>query len=656
MPVAGQGVQDSIPEVYIHARPEKQNADLRNRYNAGQKTIEIDQKYISAYQLQNIAQLLSQQTSVFVKSYGINGLATLSFRGASAAQSAVLWNGIPLMNPALGIADLSLLHTGLFDDVRLQYGSSAALYGNANVGGALVIGSSRPGFQARQEVALTLGAGSFGRKDIAGKWNWANKRWNINIRGFYQRADNDFRYEDHSGQQQQLDNARLSAGGVLVAADYNLSKVNSAVSAGVLSLQLWWQEYRRQIPPALFEPYSVKHQQDASFRSLLQWRKQGRKFSYYIKSSYSDESLHYKDSVARQNNRNTVAQYYGEAGMEWRIHNPDQEENGESPFFHHLLLYVPFQYTTASGENMRRREEQVRPSVVAAYRLADAAGRLQLNIALRQELVNGERVPFLPGGGFLWKVWRKDNMASVYSFSFSGNIQRTYRIPTLNELYYFPGGNDQLKPEKGWAQEAGYIATAVFKKKPGAGGPGREVFRISHGITMYHRKIDDWIYWMGGVIWTPHNIARVSSRGLETENEITCRVKETVWHLSFKWAYTLSTSLASYIPGDGSIGKQVPYAPRYNGQANLGLTWKGFFLNYNHTYTGYRFITIDESQYLLPYQTGNAQIMYGLNAGACKIQFAVQVQNIFNARYEIVSGRPMPGRYFLANIQLGWKK
>ena len=33
---------------------------------------------------------------------------------------------------------------------------------------------------------------------------------------------------------------------------------------------------------------------------------------------------------------------------------------------------------------------------------------------------------------------------------------RGLRLPTLNELYYNPGGNSNLKPEKGWNEDAGY--------------------------------------------------------------------------------------------------------------------------------------------------------------------------------------------------------
>jgi iron complex outermembrane receptor protein len=81
------------------------------------------------YQMQSLANLLTQQVPVFVKSYGFNGLATLNFRGSSSAQSAVYWNGIPIQNAALGIADVSTLPVAFMQKVNIVYGGFGCLMG-----------------------------------------------------------------------------------------------------------------------------------------------------------------------------------------------------------------------------------------------------------------------------------------------------------------------------------------------------------------------------------------------------------------------------------------------------------------------------------------------------------------------------------------------
>ena len=645
-----QSLQDTLREVQV--RTEKAGdttLDIRAGFTAGQQVQKISNVYREVYQMQSLAGLLSQQTPVFVKSYGINSMATLSFRGASAAQSAVLWNGVPILNPALGVADISLLSTGLFDNISLQYGSSAALYGSGNVGGALMLDRNAASFNNSRLLKATVGAGSFGRKDIQLAAQWQQKRWRADLKTFYQQTNNDFNYTNSQQQEEKLPNARLKAAGVLASLDYNLGK-NAAVKEESISLDIWYQQYQREIPPALFEPFSVKKQTDASFRSLLGWQKTKDRSFFYAKASYNREYLRYQDGVVLPDNKNNITQYYQELGWKYRLN----KASGDPAYVHELLVFSPLQYTLAKGQNISSRETQFRPALVATYSFRTTDDRLKANIALRQEWVNGNTAPLLPGAGALYRLFAATHNRAMVSWQIRANVQRTYRFPTLNELYYFPGGNVNLRPEQGWNEDAGYTFTYRLKKHA-AGDEATTRFLFSHDLAGFNRNIKDWIYWLGGAIWTPYNIAEVHSRGLETDNKAEYLLGSCKLHFALKSAYIISTSEASYLPNDGSKGKQIPYVPRYNGQLNLGFSLSGWFFNYNHTYTGYRFVTIDESQFLEPYHTGNVQLMYTFSKAVYTIRAAAQVQNIWDARYEVISARPMPGRYFLFSLQLGLK-
>src|SRR5690606_35766430 len=121
-------------------------------------------------------------------------------------------------------------------------------------------------------------------------------------------------------------------------------------------------------------------------------------------------------------------------------------------------------------------------------------------------------------------------------------------------------------------------------------------------------------------------------------------------YLGLNTSYVLATTTQSYLPGDGSIGKQIPYTPRYNGQMNIGFSYRHIHVNYNHTYTGYRFITTDESQSILPYNTANVQLLYTWQLGPYPLQLSAQCNNIFNRQYEVVAARPMPGINYLLGL------
>jgi hypothetical protein len=119
---------------------------------------------------------------------------------------------------------------------------------------------------------------------------------------------------------------------------------------------------------------------------------------------------------------------------------------------------------------------------------------------------------------------------------------------TLNELYYFPGGNTSLKPEQGWSQDAGYSLS--FKSGP---------ISLFHDVSVFNRNIHDWILWVGGAIWTPHNISEVHSRGVETENNIIytignleafilVSIRLMFWPLLLPVIYTMMAVLGSRYP------------------------------------------------------------------------------------------------------------
>jgi iron complex outermembrane receptor protein len=239
----------------------------------------------------------------------------------------------------------------------------------------------------------------------------------------------------------------------------------------------------------------------------------------------------------------------------------------------------------------------------------------------------------LPGGGASFALARW--------LTLRANAQHTFRDPTLNELYYFPGGNADLNPERGWTEDAGYTLNIKYKK-----------WSMHHDLSVYNRNIHDWILWIGGAIWTPHNISEVHSRGVETENNITYTTGQWQLHLGVNTAYVLATTVHSYIYNDGSSGKQIPYTPRYNGQLNVGVSYRNITVNYNHTYTGYRFTTSDESYYLLPYQTGNVQLSARLRYDGRTLQLSGQCNNIWNEKYQVVALRPMPGVNWLMTAKM----
>src|SRR5688572_7014693 len=117
-PAGAQIVGDTLQEAEVHGK--SQIVDSKDAYSVGARRSEINKR--PTYHYQSLAELLASGSTAFIRSTGLNTFSTLSLRGASAAQSAVYWEGVPLMNGATGLADISTLPVGLFSAVTLDYG------------------------------------------------------------------------------------------------------------------------------------------------------------------------------------------------------------------------------------------------------------------------------------------------------------------------------------------------------------------------------------------------------------------------------------------------------------------------------------------------------------------------------------------------------
>lgn len=599
-------VTDTLKDAIVKDNTTKVADGRKGEFAPGLKVISIDTLTLQQYRLQSVANLLSQQVPVFVRSYGVNGLASLSFRGASAAQSAVYWNGIPIQNSALGIADVGELPVLFMSKINIVYGSSAALWGSGNIGGALILESEPCRFDSvKKSLSVSLGIGSFGQYSGGVEGSMSNKRWSGSIKFITQTAVNNFPYSDQNGNNTKMPNCKMSDIAIQLRLGYKIS------NSSMVGLSAWYQEYNREIPPALFEPPTYKkNDSDRSLRLLIDWDKYSGTNTWYAKSSFIKDCIIYNDDAVSLHSNNTSYQYYQEVGWKKQMYDYGQ-----------LLLFIPIQLSWM--DSARSVKTLNRQAMSLSYEIGFFHKRLNVAVNTRDEVYQGKNNIFLPGANLSF---------SVYDWlSLKANAQKTYRTPTLNELYYNPGGNPELKPEQGWNEDAGYEVKAAMGK-----------FTLYSSGAVYNRLIQDWIIWLGGAIWTPHNIAKVHSRGIETENKLEFSTGNWKLHAGLSTGYVLATTESSYIPNDGSIGKQIPYTPRYNITGNSGFQYKQLYFNYIHTYTGYRFTTSDNTENLLPYSTDNIQMMFKHPIASRAIQLSLQCNNIFNKQYQVVANRPMP--------------
>ena len=68
------------------------------------------------------------ETGTFFKQYGPAGSATITKRGADASQTQVIWNGLPINHPMLGMMDFNNISAYGNDEMYIIEGGNSSMY------------------------------------------------------------------------------------------------------------------------------------------------------------------------------------------------------------------------------------------------------------------------------------------------------------------------------------------------------------------------------------------------------------------------------------------------------------------------------------------------------------------------------------------------
>ena len=107
----------------------------------------------------SLSDLLRQNGPIFVKEYG--ALSTAFFRGAPAAYTQLLWNGIPLNSLSTGIVDLGLFPSNIFSEIKLNSGGNSTFSIGGAIAGSIQLNNSLD-FNPSSNWEIDLTKGSFG--------------------------------------------------------------------------------------------------------------------------------------------------------------------------------------------------------------------------------------------------------------------------------------------------------------------------------------------------------------------------------------------------------------------------------------------------------------------------------------------------------------
>lgn len=602
-----------------------------DRFMVGLKVQRIDSTLLSAYQFQTLADFLQYQSPVAFKSYGSGQLASIAFRGTSASHTAVLWNGININSPTVGQTDFSTIPLLGFDKMAIQYGSAASCVGTDAVGGSLLLHSEPDWKQHGLNFTAGIQYGSFDNYNgRVGLRFVRNTQKGIQLSGktllYGSRFNNHFKETERSNGKQTYPMEPSETRQMGLVQDLYLKQKNG----DYLSFHLWLTDNNLTIQPDVIQ--FLERTQTSASRFLLNYQWGNTNF----KTAFVRDIIDYGKADFLTPSHSQTDRYIARAEHELLFKKtfvPGQTNlkiGGE--FVHYVAL--------VDGYGMNAIEENRGDAFVLLRQTFSS--RLTASINLRQALSSKYKVPFTPSFGFEYLVISKTDT----KLKWSGNIARSYRLPTLNERYWAVLGNPEIRPENGFNKELGLNLEQNLSEKLSG----------NLGVNVYHNLIDDWTYWNPDKGYRVENLQQVLAKGAEFSLGIKYQHGHLSSGLTSQYAYNHTSQQRVYDAyAVDIVGKQLIYVPLHTLTNNAFVRWKNWFLNVQGLYYSERYITFDHSgRPFPPYFLLNALLSTSLKLGKVQGQVNVQANNLTDTVYPSVKKNAMPGGNFNIGLVLNF--
>jgi len=607
-----QQIHAQLPDTVLTIQGVEITADKISRFASGIKIQKIDSTILTIRLGTTMATLLNEQMPVYIRSYGPGGLSTLSMRGTNASQSGVFWNGINLNQPNIGQADLSRISTFDFTNISLQSGSASALLGSGILGGSLHV-SNNLVYLSPVKTAVMISGASFGNIKGAVKIAAGGNKvaYSGSLSGDWN--ENSFWYNTHSGESKRLEHALVKSISTIHQAEMIVNS-KQRLSAG-----FWYQITHRQIPPTMTMISSDQNQWDQAIRSSLQWSYVGKNQACNINTAFIDEQEHYTNQSANIDAFYHINTYQG--SFDYKKYFRKYFTLGGGVASHLIKADVPY-YQQVSYQN------DVSLWLALAFSGPESGIKSALN--LRQDFSKGYQIPFCPALNIEVPVSKR--------FATSFAVSKNFRIPNMNDKYWIPGGNPDLKPESSWNFEAG-VSYGFMRTK---------YSESNFQVNFYSNIINDFIQWVPGEanIWSPQNLSKVWSRGVEVTSK-------SDWHIyGFKGYFTFGYNYSpSTFEGETeNEGDQLIYTPLHKISEVFYLSKENYYALISYSFTSLRFVVSDNSKSLPGYSLLNLQTGYNFKMKKSKLRVQFEINNLMNTEYQSAQYYPEPGRSYVLNL------
>ncbi|MFD0991722.1 TonB-dependent receptor plug domain-containing protein [Tenacibaculum geojense] len=595
---------NSLDEVFIQAN---------KRLLINSKTLKVIQLNDSVILNNNesFTNLLRFNSSLYFREQGAGGSSSVSFRGTSSSNTAVMWNGININSINNSQTDFNSLTVGLFDEINVRSGGGTIEYGSDAIGGTIHINDLLK-FDHNKNISnnIITSYGSFNTFNSLYKLKFKSKRYSLNFGLSFNGSDNDYPF---------LDSDFKNTNGSYK--NYALNFSNALKISNKLVLELFSTFYfgDRLFSGELPNPSSANDKyHDINQRNLLSLIYSSNNFRYTGRVGYLYQKYKFfENKNSKVFNYGTSKRIITDFTLDYQFVNMDAVISSISRF--------ESVYGETDQINQKNRIE-FSQSLIYKHNILD---KFLYDLKLRKDYNSDFQVPLSFSFGFKLNIL--DNLF------IRANTSKNYRIPSYNDLFWPGQGNLNLIPESSLQGELGF----GFKTKS-----------LFFDIAYFNINTKDKIIWTPNGdpnrpgVWVPLNIDKTNNKGVEFSS--------TLQHTYFnKILANYSINFTYVVTLDKTTGLPLPFIPENVLNFNMSYAYKKYSFFYQFLFNDKVFTTKSNSQdYKVDsYSINNIGVNYDLiKSKKNKLNIGFKFNNLFNKKYFIVTNRPMPGFNYNFNI------
>lgn len=616
-------------------------------YTPVQWLFRLNSRQIHDLNANDAGELIQRLPGVNMRCYGgLGGMKTISFRGLSNQDNAIVVDGFEVNNAQTGLANLAQLES---DNITMIERSEAHNYYHLPPVSAILKGNtlnlitfnseiSQDSLQVRANVKY----GSFGHKDVYLATKFKRNSRQISVFGKYRHALGNYPFTVQNGQSNysgdRENNEYMDAyAGALYSRQFLLG--------GRLRMAYTYKVQDQQLPGAVIlynssaDEYmrSDDHSVTADYTS--NYENNGR---YRIYGSLNRNVMHYDDPNYLNNSGGLYSIYTNNSANAGFVNYKDLYSYKVKLMFGAESRYSNL---SAEGVDFGNPERLVNQAVLG---IDNSFGRIKggakLGVAHNLE-VNKERAQNTQELAFLPSSMLSSMEIGRLRLKPSLNYQRSFRMPSFNELYYNNIGNSALNPE---IADQFYLSltAAPFRNKLGLYFMGSAFYNfVDNKIVAIPTK--------NLMVWAIQNIGKARVYGAEASVRANHALTSN-WKSELSVGYTFLRSIDVTDVNSPTYGHQIAYTPVHTINADFSVSSKQVGISLIASYVSGRYalnenISANEVEGFLLLDAG---AWYRFNVkGEQQFTLQLNVKNISNESYAYIRSFVMPGRNYLITLR-----